>query len=77
MADDNEVLDPDFNEMCNALIALMVNYGIIGVVLRTDEQYPDHVREAYADRVAAITQRANEETSQIQAFGEAFDADPQ
>jgi hypothetical protein len=52
------------------LFNLCINLGLIESVI---EQYPQHVQEGFIERLEMIEKWGEEQTEEVQSFGEAYD----
>ena len=60
----------DLRELCADLVDLAVNAGIMGSIMN---RYPLEVQEGWDERIAEIRSWVQDQTRQIQQFGEAYD----
>jgi hypothetical protein len=60
----------DLRELSADLVDLAVNAGIMGSIMN---RYPLEVQEGWDERIAEIRSWVQDQTRQIQQFGEAYD----
>jgi hypothetical protein len=59
-----------YQKLCLATGELLAHVGLMGCAMPS---FPEQVREAWEERVEAITEDINNEIANIQNFGEAHD----
>jgi hypothetical protein len=60
----------ELRELSADLVDLAVNVGIMGSVM---DRYPQEVQDNWDERIAEIRSWVQDQTGQIQQFGEAYD----
>ena len=63
---------PQLESTTWTLFNLCINLGLIASVI---DQYPEHVQEGFIERLIMIDRWAERQTEEVQAFGEAYDAE--
>jgi hypothetical protein len=63
-------MDDAYKAMCHDLIDLIVNFGLMSAII---DQFPEHVRDSFVERMDNVCAFANAQIREIQQFGEAFD----
>jgi hypothetical protein len=60
----------EFEELCNEAMALCINVGIMDSV---SDRWPEHVQEAWYERIMDIKRRLGQEIVEVQEFASSYD----